>query len=62
MKFAELDGLGSDNVKSQVAEGAKPVEFASDLKKLVVHNLPLFPPGRPKPVIEKNCVQLKIFD
>jgi polygalacturonase len=40
MQFADVDGLGIDNIKAQTAEGVKPAEFAADVKNLVIRNSP----------------------
>ncbi len=41
MKFSDVDGLEIDNVKTQVADGVKPAEFAGDVKNLVIRNSPV---------------------
>ncbi len=40
LAFADVAGLEIDNLKPQVAYGVKPVEFAADVKELVIHNSP----------------------
>jgi polygalacturonase len=40
LKFADVDGLEIDNVKPQVADGVKPLEFSADVKNLTIRNSP----------------------
>jgi polygalacturonase len=40
MMFSDIEGLEIDNLKPQVAEGVKPVEFADDVHGLVIRNSP----------------------
>ncbi len=39
-KFADIDGLGFDNFKAQVAEGVHPAVFAADVRGVTIRNSP----------------------